>query len=294
MGKENEERLFSEKLDRLLAGEETQTDAGMDNDLQTALDFAGKMKSLRDSPSSQFKANLKARLLQELDERETRAEAQGWLARLVRQPVWQAVAVLVLMIVVGGGIMWRAGVFNPSGTGTSSAPKLAIPAPTAAAPMTTAVPAPSIAVAVPPAATTAATTTTAPASTTGSAGFSADMYLTASASTDKSAYQPGETINIHMEWQNLTSQNLTIDEYPPILSIIDKSTGQVMYTFQAGKGSITLAAGQKADYTESWNQLNTKGRLVEPGTYYLELEEIYYQGESGQMTLSKPVSFIIY
>ncbi len=97
-----------------------------------------------------------------------------------------------------------------------------------------------------------------------------------------------------MVWQNVTSQNLTITEYPPILSIMDKSTGQPVYTFQAGKGTKTLAPGERADYIEPWNQLDTRGRPVAPGVYYLELEEMYYQGRAVQMTLSNPVSFTIY
>jgi hypothetical protein len=286
-----EEILFSEKLDRLLAGEEIQLEAELDSDLRTALDFAGKMKSLRSAPSPQFQANLKARLLQKLDEREARTEAGGWFSRLIRQPVWQAVAVLVLMIVVGGGIMWRAGLFNTSGPGTTNQPPMGGSGPSVAAPALTVAPTTSAP------ATNTAPTTTAPA-TGGSAAptyYEGNRYLLiASASTDKFSYQPGELVNIRMEWQNVTSGNLTIDEYPPILSVMDKSTGQPIFTFKAGSNSITLAPGQKVDYVESWNQLDDNGKPVAPGTYYLELEEMYYQGKSVPMTLSEPVSFVIY
>jgi hypothetical protein len=287
-----EERLFSENLDRLLAGEEIQFEAGVDNDLRTALDFAGKMKSLQAAPSPQFKSNLKARLLQKLDEQEDREEAGGWLARLIRQPVWQAVAVLVLMIVVGGGIMWRTGLFNTSGPGMTSQPPVVAPLTTTAAPTMTVVPS-----------TTAPFINAAPTTTSPAAGSSipaatyadnTNRYLTASASTDKFAYQSGELVNIRMELQNATSGNLTIDEYPPILSVMNKSTGQPLYTFQAGMSSRTLAPGEKVDYIETWNQRDAKGNAVEPGTYYLELEDLYYQGKSVQMQLSSPVSFIIY
>ena len=37
-----EEKLFSEQLDRLLAGRKVQLEAAIESDLQTALDFAGK------------------------------------------------------------------------------------------------------------------------------------------------------------------------------------------------------------------------------------------------------------
>jgi hypothetical protein len=285
VSREKEEKLFAEKLDRLLAGEEIHIEGEIDKDLRTSLDFARKMKSLGVEPSAQFKANLKARLLQKLDEQEDRAEAnRGWLARLIRQPVWQAVGVLVFMIVVGSAL-WGSGVFNPSRQGTIE-PTLAAPAPNTALTMTAAPQAgvaPTITV---PAAT--APETTAPSI------YAANMYLAASANTDKSAYQPGEAVNIHVEWQNVASQNLTIDEYPPILSIMDHSTGQAVFTFQAGKSARTLAPGEKADYVETWNQIDAKGRMVAPGEYSLELEEMYYLGKSVQVTLTRPVNFTIY
>jgi hypothetical protein len=280
MGREYEERLFSEKLDRMLAGQEIQIDGAVDNDLRTALDFARKMTSLRTTPSSRFKAHLKARLLQRIDEQEARSESRrGWFSRLIRQPVWQAVAVMVFMIVVGG-VIWGSGVFNPSRPPIVNAPTPAFPA-TSAPPMTSAAPAISSAPA-----TSAAPAATAPALQ--------GLYLAASGSTDKSSYLPGEKVSIHMEWQNVTSQNLTINEYPPILSIMDKSTGQAVYTFQAGKTAITLAPGQRVDYIEPWDQLDAQGRPVAPGSYYLELEEMYYQGRAVPMTLTRPVSFTIY
>lgn len=279
-----DDKLFSEKLDRLLAGEEIHIESETDPDLRASLNFALKMKSLGKEPSAQFKAHLKARLLQKLDERESHAEAnRGWLARLIHQPVWQAVAVLVFMIVVAGAV-WGSGAFNPSRQGTG-APTVMAPAPSNDL-MTT----PQMAVTAP--------TTTVPLATspekTAAPTFGSNAYLAASASTDKFAYQSGEAVNIRMEWQNVTSGNLTIDEYPPILSIMDKATGQPVYTFQAGKAPLTLAPGEKTVYVQIWDQLDARGRPAVPGTYYLELEELYHDGESVQMTLTLPVNFTIY
>jgi hypothetical protein len=285
VSKEKQEQLFAEKLDRLLAGEDIHGEAEADTDLRTSLDFARKMKLLRIEPSARFKSHLKARLLEKLDEQERHDEAgRGWLARLIRQPVWQAVGVLVFMIVVGSAV-WGSGIISPSRQETV-APTVAAPAPNADLTITTG-----------PMAGTAPTTTvpaaTSPEKTT-TPSYPTGTYLAASASTDKYAYQSGETVNIRVEWQNVTSGNLTVDEYPPILSIMDKATGQAVYTFQAGEAARTLVPGEKADYVQTWNQLDARGRPVTPGSYYLELEEMYYQGKSVPITLDSAVNFVIY
>jgi hypothetical protein len=278
-----EEQVFSAQLDRLLAGDEAPADAAMGDDLKTALDFARRMVSCRAVPSPQFESNLKARLLQKLDEQEDRRESgTGWMAGLIRQPVWQAVAVVVFMVIVGG-VVWGSGVFNPPRPNMVAAPTTA-PAMATSAPATSAVPA-----------TTTAAATAPSAFSTDTAGVSAPArYLAASASTSKSSYKQGEIVNIHLVWQNVSAQTLTIDEFPPILSIMDKSTGQAVYTFQAGKTPITLSPGQTADYTQTWDQVDAKGRQAAPQGYYLELEEMYYQGNSVPLTLTSPVDFNIY
>ena len=284
MGREyEEERLFSENLDRLLAGEEVQTGAEMGSDLLSALGFARKMKSLRVTPSPRFQTSLKAGLLQKLNEREAEARS-GWFWKIIpREPVWQAIAVLAIMVVVGGAAVGHPfpartaiGSFCTHSTGPHPAP----PPTTAAAP---AAPAP----APPP--SSAAAPATRPA-TTAALG---NNYLAAEASTDKLSYQPGETVNIHMVWQNVSPGNLTINEFPPILSLMQKSSGQPVYTFAAGTNSITLAPRQKADYTLTWDQLDSQGRRAAPGSYYLELEEMYYQGQAVPLNLARPVDFVI-
>ncbi len=287
MSRENREKEFAEKLDRILAGEDIHIQNEMDDDLRASLDFARKMSSLRVEPSAQFKSYLKAKLLQQLNEREADAEAgKGWLARLVRQPIWQAVAVLVLMIVVGGAV-WGSGILNPSRQGTDKPPSGVASAPTATAATKTS-----------EALTAVAPTTTAPMlaspNATPAPADNANTYLSVSATTDEYAYQLRQPVNIRVEWQNLTSQNLTIDEYPPILSIMDKSTGQAVYTFQAGRAARTLTPGEKADYIYTWNQDDARERPVGPGVYYVELEEMYYQGRSVPMILANPVDFTIY
>ncbi len=288
MGREyEEERLFSENVDRLLAGEEMKTGTEMENDLLTALDFARKITDLRTAPSPRFQAYLKARLLQKMTEREAESR-QGWFWKLIpREPVWQALAVLAIMVVVGS-VLWGT-LFRPSPPSVVYVPTP--PAVTSAPPPTTAAP---TAAPAPPPSSPAAPATTAPASPPSTASVPVqNNYLAAEASTDKPSYRLGETVKIHMVWQNVTSMNLTINEFPPIESLMEKASGQPVYTFAAGKNSLTLAPGQNADYTLTWDQLDNNGRHVSPGNYYLELEEMYYQGRSVPIKLTSPVNFII-
>jgi hypothetical protein len=102
MGNEEKdlERLFSENIDRLLAGEEIETGAKAEKEVSEALEFARKMIAATPEPGAEFKARLQAKLLQRLAERER--VKKGWLERLLpRQPVWQAAAALVLVAVIG-------------------------------------------------------------------------------------------------------------------------------------------------------------------------------------------------
>jgi len=134
MGREADmEKEFSENIDRMLAGEEVKVSAAMDDDCRTALDFTQKLIGLRGVPSPSFKAELKEKLLQKLSEEEARAEAKrSWfregLRRLVpRQPVWQALTALLVVVVVAGGITWGMGTLKVSGP-----PPCPMPAPTPA------------------------------------------------------------------------------------------------------------------------------------------------------------------
>jgi hypothetical protein len=278
MGRELEEaRLFSENIDRLLAGEEVRIEGEMDDDRRTALDFARRMTALRTAPAPSFQAHLKTRLLQKMNEHTSEAR-QGWFWRLVpREPVWQAVAVLAIMIVVGGlvwGTLFQAPPAQP---------------PVAVAPATSA----------PPASTTsAAPASSAPATsmaptTTAAAPASGNLYLNAEASVDKPSYISGEAVNIHMTWQNISPLRLTVEQFPPILSLMQASNGQPVYTFAAGRNTLTLNPGEKTDYILTWNQLDARGRHVAPGGYYLELEQMYFQGQTVRMNLARPVNFEI-
>ena len=261
MGREKDiEKKFTEYLDRILAGEEIQADPAMDEELRAALDFARKMTALRTSPSAQYRARLKASLLQKLGEREAqRREGQGSFWNVFRShPVWQGAAAALFVIILVS-IIWRAGYFQPS-----------ITAPTTA----------------PPAATTAAPTT-APA-----AKPSPGTLISIDATADKSTYQPGETVKIELAMKNITTGQLTVTDFPPILSLMAAETGQPVYTFAAGKETRVLMPNEAARYTYTWPQVDFKGRPVS-GSYYVELEDLEYQGRALQLNLNTPVKFQI-
>ena len=115
MGKEtDDERQFSEKIDRLLAGEEVETGEDMNEDYRTAINFARKLVESRIDPPPEFKDKLKQRLLLEIPRQEVEApqkEKVNWLreglVRLVPQsPVWRtAGAMMVVMLLLTEGFV---------------------------------------------------------------------------------------------------------------------------------------------------------------------------------------------
>lgn len=115
-GERDLERVFSDKIDRLAAGDESKIDPAAEEKIRTELDFARKMISLAPEPSAEFKADLKARLLHELAEQEAEARTAdrwNWLRTLLpRQRAWQ-VAAAMLFVVVAGGILWSTGILRP-------------------------------------------------------------------------------------------------------------------------------------------------------------------------------------
>jgi len=62
----NEDREFSENIDRLLAGQEIEVGEDVSKDFRTAIQFAQKLEGLRDQSSPAFKDQLRRRLLVKL------------------------------------------------------------------------------------------------------------------------------------------------------------------------------------------------------------------------------------
>ena len=98
------DRNLLENLERLLAGRENEIPGPIDDDTRTALDVARKMASLREKPSKEFSANLKAQLIHQLAEQE-RKEQSGNTSFLFweisHRKMWQGtIAALTLVVIV--------------------------------------------------------------------------------------------------------------------------------------------------------------------------------------------------
>ena len=232
MGRERDnEKKFNEYLDRILAGEEIKADPSMDKELRDALDFACKMADLRQNPPAQFQARLKADLLQKIEARQAQKQARGAFWDVFRgHPVWQgAVAVLLVIIVIA--VVWRAGVFQFTPLELSQAT-------------------------TPPATKAPIATQTAPM-TTSPAYYDKGLrgtLVSIDAKSDKTSYQSGETVQIELSMKNISGNQLTVKDFPPILSVMREDTKQPVYTFTAGTATRTLAPNAVATYTYTWKQ----------------------------------------
>ncbi len=100
------DKQLLENLDRILTGREGETTKPADDDTRSALEFARKMASLREKPSKEFTANLKAELVHRLAEQEKKKSSrnQSFLAwEISRRTMWQGTvgaSIVVIIIVV--------------------------------------------------------------------------------------------------------------------------------------------------------------------------------------------------
>jgi len=113
------------------------------------------------------------------------------------------------------------------------------------------------------------------------------------ADTNKDTYNRGEQVIINVALRNVTNDTLNFNEFPPILSLMKESDNMAAYTFAAGTQGRSLAPGETAAFTLNWNQRDARGNLVERGRYYIELEDLYYQGAAVKLTPVEPVEFRI-
>jgi hypothetical protein len=258
MSREKEqEKKFTEYLDRLLAGGEIPDDPDMDGELRATLDFARKVAGLRRDPSAGYQARLRAEMLRKLEERARKAEEKkGGFRGIWRQPVWQGVMTAVFVVIIIS-ILWRVGVFSPSITPTQT--------------------------------TTATQTTMTQTATTQPAQ---GIRLSFSVRTDKTEYRPGEEVEIILTMKNNEAVQITLEKLPPIISLMSTDNMKPVYTFTGGQETRTLAPNQTVEFDLVWNQQDFEGNPV-TGRYYIELEDLVYQGMPVQLHLAQPVEFDI-
>ena len=115
--------------------------------------------------------------------------------------------------------------------------------------------------------------------------------LSVMAGTDQSSYSRGQEVRIDVILRNVTSQPFKVEQFPPILSLMDDATKRPVYTFASGQGSVTLAPGQETRFSLDWDQRDASGATVPAGRYYIELEDVDSQGNQIQLRLSTPVYF---
>ena len=90
--KQKKDKLMLENLDRIVAGEKLKDDAEMDKETKAALELTREMTSWPKSPSKEFKADLKARVIHQVAEEKKRETAKnaGWTFHdLMHRTAWQ-------------------------------------------------------------------------------------------------------------------------------------------------------------------------------------------------------------
>ncbi len=279
-----EEKIFSENIDRILAGKPVDVESA-DSDLLSAIEFAGKMKTLRMTPSESFKADLKAKLLVQLRDKERNSEHSSWFQRIFSQRLAWQIGTTIAVILIAVGITWRAGVFQSTERDN-----------------VTAMP-PKAAGGVESTQRTAALTTSAdssPAATTStlaavpSFSGSNNLAVQVAAVPDKPSYTQGETVNIGVSLTNNLASTLEIKPYPLVVTVTD-SNGNIVFTSRPGDEIGTILPGETADFNVKWeNQTNSNNNKVAlPGKYYITLGKVSNTGSVAQIDMNSVSNFEI-
>lgn len=119
-------------------------------------------------------------------------------------------------------------------------------------------------------------------------------FLQVQASTNKASYRAGEQVKIEVSLKNVTSETIRLEQFPPILSLMQTESRQPVYTFVGEREARTLTPGESTKVEIAWDQRDDKGKYVTSGGYYLELEDLDYQGKSMKLNLTRPVEFNIH
>ena len=119
------------------------------------------------------------------------------------------------------------------------------------------------------------------------------QLLRISAQTDANAYRPGQPVTIAMTMSNTTATPLNLEHFPPIVSVMRGDNKAPAFTFAAGSRTQTLAPQQSVTFNLTWDQRDQRGQALPSGVYYLELEDLDYQGQALKVKLNKPVQFQI-
>ena len=111
------DKQLLENLDRILAGRESGITGPLDDDTRTALDFTRKMASLREAPSKEFTANLKAQLVHRLAEQEKKEFSRNQTLLfwgIPRRKLWQGTIAAAIVVIIMAIILLVIILLNPA------------------------------------------------------------------------------------------------------------------------------------------------------------------------------------
>ena len=93
-------------------------------------------------------------------------------------------------------------------------------------------------------------------------------YIKMEAAFDKDAYSPEEEITIKLSFTNVTAEPHEISPFPPIVEVrADGKRDNIVRTFAAGSGNVTVPTGETAEHTLVWDQQDEQGQQVAYGYY---------------------------
>ncbi len=93
-------------------------------------------------------------------------------------------------------------------------------------------------------------------------------YIRMEAVFDKDDYPPKEEISIELSFTNITSEPYEISPFPPLVEVrADGKRDNVVRTFAAGSGNITVQPEETTEHTLVWDQQDEQGQQVTYGYY---------------------------
>jgi hypothetical protein len=248
-----EEREFSEKIDRLLAGEEVQAGEDASEDYRTTINFAQKLTSLRSDPSPHFKGQLRKRLLSKLADQQaekTRPKEKGSAFReafrnlIPRNPVWRTATATVTVAVLAIIVLWGSGIFTPAPEQMG-----------VRGPVPEVAPVPQMAPSPAEGGLQTSAVVEAPVSETVVAAFS-------------------EEVKIDLVFRNVSSESMRVAPFPPAIHVIRAETDEVIRSLAEGNESRELLPSGTLDYILVWDQLDDNRRQVDPGRYSIFVNDV--------------------
>lgn len=269
-GRNSDERLFSEDVERLLRGEET-LPSRADREYDETIRFARRLLALREEPRSEFTSTLRQRLLTGMAEQDLAAsqrDTRSWFGRFFGQPGLRLALVSTFVVIAAVGLVWRAGLLSM----LPGQPAAGTPAGVV-----------SDNGLVPPAAPAAGE----PAALMAPQGEE-DASQEARAMTPLAVQgyvaptnTYGDRIVVSLLFSNSGTEGMMLSPFPPEVSIRDVANEQTVYTFAPGTSQLALSSMESTTYDISWDQRDNDGAQVLPGTYAVDVWAMQSRLEKG-------------